>query len=189
MKKTIALLLCLFCCVCFTACNNSWQEGEKGSIVYTENDQDPNMLGEIVTEEKAKELEFNKKIYIYVPNEDGTDVVEKISYTKKEWLNAEYIVKVQSAFLDNELLKAEIEMDEIVKINFCNANAVQRYCYYSKPEINENGTNENHELTVLRCYFESITGNFAGINNVFFFIEGSPYNTNNIETYNGNVFA
>lgn len=189
IKKTAILLLCLLCLFPLAGCEDDWQKGERGEIVYTENDQDPNMFGECVTEEQAKELGFDKKIYIYVPNDDFTDIIEKVSYTKKEWFDTEYIAKIQSAFLDSDLLDADISIEGYAKVNFHNANAVQRYCRYSKPTLNENGTNKEQEFLILETYQNTITRNVIGISNVLFFIEGSPYNTSNIETDDGNVFA
>lgn len=187
-KNILLLLLCLLSLFSFVGCEDDWQKGEKGKVVYTENDEDPNMRGEYVSKEKAKELGFDRKIYIYIPNETYTDVVEKVSYTKKEWFDTTYLAKIQSAFLDSELLDANISIDGYATVDFKNANAVQRYCRYSAPTLNEAGINKDQEFTILKTYQSTITRNIPGTSNVLFFIEGSPYNTTNIETVDGNVF-
>lgn len=111
VKKYIAIALTLVTCLSslflLSGCGkDDWNKGEPGEISFTINDRDPNMFGEIVTEEKAKELGFKKprKITLYKVNDTKDGISSFDTYIDIETLTTEYLVMLENTFLNKEIL-------------------------------------------------------------------------------------
>lgn len=196
VKKYIAIALTLVTCLSslflLSGCGkDDWNKGEPGEISFTINDRDPNMFGEIVTEEKAKELGFKKprKITLYKVNDTKDGISSFDTYIDIETLTTEYLVMLENTFLNKEILINETTSIDgsCVIIDFEKQNTVVQYCrsITGNYEKNEKISAEL-ESAVLDCYYYAIRENFNN-EQVLFYCMGQPYDTENLYLPNGKL--
>lgn len=191
-------------CFCLNGCGKKWNEGEPGVIQFTENDEDPNLLGQVVTEAEAKEKWDStlteeekelkktniKKICVYKIKNNAGEIEEIETYTKKEWLNGEYAAKIQNAYLGRDNMDLKIyDEDGATVIDFAKENTVVEFC---KTISNNHDPNEKiskkMEMSVLECFYKCIQSISETKENIVFYCHGQPYRSTNIESYNGILF-